>query len=77
MAKHIFKNPLKEALEIQGKRWTLWYLCSNAGLAALAVLALVLGMKVMGIIAAVAAVLAVAYFIGWFGFDPVPEECEE
>ena len=77
MAKYTFNNPLKEALEIQGKRWTLWYLGSNVALAVLAVLALVLGMKVIGIIAAVAAVLAVAYFIGWFGFDLVLEECEE
>ena len=74
MKKYIFKNPVKEALKIQGVRWVVVAFGASALLLALGLLAINIGMPIWGSIAAVVAVAVLGFFFCWFGFETVPAE---
>ena len=76
MKKITFKNPLKEALEFQGKRWTVWLLSALVALAILGVTALAVNMPIVGTISIAAVLISSVHFIGFFGCEVVTEEVE-
>ena len=76
MKKHIFSNPIKEALYTQGKRWTVGYIVAVVALAIMAVLAWSVKMPICGSVAAFAVMLSSGFFICFFGIETVKTEEE-
>ena len=74
MKKHIFRNPIKEALYTQGKKWTVSYLLATAMLIPVSMAAFWVGMDIMGTIGAVAEVFCIGFFACWFGIETVSVE---
>jgi len=69
MKKHIFRNPIKEAIDTQGKRWVVEAIAAVIALAILSVIAFWVEMTICGIIAAVAVMFSSGFYACYFGIE--------